>query len=348
MLVGNMKMKNSKNWVWIPVDTSASDDDWKRRFERLKKSHIDAVIPEIYNGRFAYFASSRLPVKAEYLERLLPLARSFELELHAWMWVMPCMVDDILKKHQDWYMVNALGESAATKPAYVDYYKFLCPAKEGVQSFIENTVKELSAYNVDGIHLDYVRYPDVILARGLWAKYNIFQDREYPQYDYCYCQTCRAKFKARYGVDPLTFKEPAAHTDWLQFRYDQVTHLVNERLIPLARKANKQISAAVFPNWENVRQQWPVWELDAVMPMLYNRFYLQGPAWIKTMTAKGRRSLKYNSAFYSGLFVDTPNELKDYINAAFDGGAQGVSLFSLNALTEGHFKILGDLLKKYR
>ena len=56
---------------------------------------------------------------------------------------------------------------------------------------------------VDGIHLDYVRYCDVILPVNLWQNYGIEQTRELPEYDFCYCETCRAKYKAEHGVDPL-------------------------------------------------------------------------------------------------------------------------------------------------
>jgi len=344
-LNGNNKgLRKSKNWVWITHDIQASDDDWKRRFEKLKNAHIDALLTEVYNGKAAYFGSSRLPVKAEYLERLIPIAKSFQLEIHAWMWTMPCSLRSIQKEHPDWYMVNGLGESSLRKPAYVDYYKFLCPAKEEVQDFIQGTVKELSEYDIDGIHLDYVRYPDVIIAKGLWSKYNIVQDKEYPQYDYCYCETCREKFKSKEGVDPLTIKEPSMNQAWLQFRYDQVTNLVNDKLIPAAHKSGKLISAAVFPNWQNVRQQWYKWKLDAVMPMLYNRLYLTNAEWIKQFTKAGIKSLKYDTKYYSGLLVDEPDKFKDYVYKAFEGGAKGISLFSLKALSKEHFKILSDIL----
>ena len=292
---GNRK---SKNWVWITPDIEATDDDWKRCFEQLKKAHIDAILPEVYNGTHAYFGSSRLPVKAEYLERLIPICKSFQLEIHAWMWTMPCLLEDVQHNHPAWFNVNGLGQSSLEKPAYVDYYKFLCPANEEVQDFIQGNVKELSEYDVDGIHLDYVRYPDVILPKGLWSKYNIVQDKEYPQYDYCYCETCRKKFKSMEGIDPITIKEPSLHQAWLQFRYDQMTHLVNNRLIPVAHKTGKEISAAVFPNWKNVRQQWSEWKLDAVIPMLYNSFYLADAEWIKQFTKAGLQSLKYDTKYY--------------------------------------------------
>src|ERR1035441_5191527 len=79
-----------KNWGWIPNGGGVrrSADDWKRRLALMRESGIRAIIPEIYDGRTAYFGSTRLPVKTAWLETLLPLARAESLEVHAWMWSM--------------------------------------------------------------------------------------------------------------------------------------------------------------------------------------------------------------------------------------------------------------------
>ncbi len=339
--------RKSKNWVWITPDTKATDDDWKRKFDSLKKAGFDALLPEIYTGRGAYFGSSRLPVQAELLERFIPIAKSFDLEIHPWMWTMPCMLENIQKNHPDWYTVNRLGESSLDKPAYVDYYKFLCPSKQEVHEFIQGTVQELCQYDVDGIHLDYIRFPDVILAKGLWEKYNLVQDKEYPQFDYCYCSSCRTKFKNQEGIDPMEIEDPSTHQAWLQFRYDLITHLVNDKLIPIARKNGKIISAAVFPNWRNVRQEWRAWKLDAAFPMLYNQFYLTNAEWIKQSCKEGIKSLQYNTNLYSGLLVDEPDKFKEYVIKSFQGGAGGISAFALNRLRDDHLKMLTQVLKKY-
>ncbi len=342
-----LQKRKSKNWVWLTPDIETTDDEWKKRFEKLKKAGFDAIIPEIYNGRWAYFSSTRLPVREELLERLIPIAKSSGLEIHAWMWAMPCLVEDIQKNHPDWYNVNRLGESSVDKPAYVNYYKFLCPAKPEVHEFIQGTVSELTQYDIDGIHLDYIRFPDVILAKGLWSKYNLVQDKEYPQFDYCYCNTCREKFKDQTGTDPMTIEDPAADRSWLQFRYDLVTTLVNDKLVPIGRKAGKVMSAAVFPNWKNVRQEWRVWKLDAVFPMLYNQFYLEDAEWIKRQCVDGIKSLQYPAKLYSGLMIDEPDKFKEYVIQSFAGGARGVSIFSLRSIRDEHLQMLTGLLKRY-
>jgi hypothetical protein len=110
---------------------------------------------------------------------------------------MICGQDDVIRNHPDWYNVNAKGESAHDKPAYVDYYKFLDPARPEVREFIRDTVREISAIRgLASVHLDYVRHPDAILPSGLWSKYGIGQDKVYPAYDYGYTDYSRRLFVA--------------------------------------------------------------------------------------------------------------------------------------------------------
>src|SRR5207244_477697 len=92
-----------KNWVWIPTNTGRSADDWRRRFDVMRASGIQAILPEIYAGKEAFFGSTRLPVKSDWLGMILPLAKAAGLEVHAWMWSMPCLNPEILKAHPDWY-----------------------------------------------------------------------------------------------------------------------------------------------------------------------------------------------------------------------------------------------------
>src|SRR5581483_3940663 len=100
---GNSQKRKLKNWTWITINTNRSNDDWKRMFAVMRESGVTAILPEIYDGRNAYFPSQRLPVKTDLLGRMLPLAAAEGLEVHAWMWSMPCMIDEIMKKHPDWY-----------------------------------------------------------------------------------------------------------------------------------------------------------------------------------------------------------------------------------------------------
>ena len=342
--------KTRKNWTWITLSPDRSIDDWKRAFANMRASNIHAILPEIYDGRHAYFASQHLPVATDLLGRLLPLARAEGLEVHAWMWSMPCLIPEMIQKHADWYNVNAKGESAADKPAYVDYYKFLDPGRPEVREWVQMTVKELASIpELTGVHLDYIRHPDAILPKGLWAKYNIVQDKVYPPYDYGYSAYEREQFKKKFGADPMDIgsgktKDPALEKAWFEFRLDMVVNLVNDYLVPAAHKQGKMITAAVFPGpslaREMVRQDWGRFQLDAFLPMLYNNFYEEGPEWVRTRTREGLEAS--GKPIYSGLFIHNMNapELARTIQMAAEGGASGVSLFSADGMNAAKWQVL--------
>lgn len=339
-----------KNWTWITLAPDRSIDDWKRAFANMRASNVHALLPEIYDGRHAYFASQHLPVATDLLGRLLPLARAEGLEVHAWMWSMPCLIPEMIQKHADWYNVNAKGESAADKPAYVDYYRFLDPGRPEVREWVQTTVKELASIpELTGVHLDYIRHPDAILPKGLWSKYKIVQDKVYPPYDYGYSAYEREQFKKKFGADPMDIgsgktKDPALEKAWFEFRLDMVVDLVNDYLVPAAHKQGKMITAAVFPGptlaRQMVRQDWGRFQLDAFLPMLYNNFYEEGPEWVKAQTREGVDTS--GKPIYSGLFIHNmnPGDLARTIQMAMDGGASGVSLFSADGMDAGKWQAL--------
>jgi uncharacterized lipoprotein YddW (UPF0748 family) len=188
------------------------------------------------------------------------------------------------------------------------------------------------------VHLDYIRHPDAILPKGLWSKYNLVQDRVYPQFDYGYTPYSREAFKKAHGVDPMELPDPGANEAWVAYRLDSVTELVNRYLVPAARSRGKQITAAVFPGPTLARrmvyQDWGRWDLDGFLPMLYHNFYEAGPDWVRAQTQEGVATVK--KPVYSGLFVyplDPPG-LAATVDAALSGGAAGVSLFEAGALDE--------------
>ena len=342
-----------KNWVWITLNVDRPVEEWKRLFATMRASHVQAILPEIYDGRHAYFPSQHLPVKMDLLGRILPLARAEGLEVHAWMWSMPCMVPEIITKHPDWYNVNAKGQSAVDKPAYVDYYKFLDPGRPEVREWVQATVTELAAIpELTGVHLDYIRHPDAILPKGLWSKYKIVQDKVYPDYDYGYTAYERAQFKKKFGVDPMKLgsgqlKDEQLEKAWFEFQLDMVVGLVNDYLVPAAHAKGKQISAAVFPGPSlartMVRQDWGRFQLDAFLPMLYHVFYEAGPEWVRVQTREGVATV--NKPVYSGLFVHDM-KVEDFdrtVHMALDGGASGVSLFSADGMDAAKWQALRKL-----
>lgn len=330
------------NWAWLRTDYD-TDDAWQRTFERMRTSGIDGVI--IHEDRL--FPDATAGLQADPDPRPLELAQ--QAGLTPQVWVVAMRREELLEAHPDWFAVNREGVSTAEDPPYVDYYRFLSPCVPGVRNYLADYVDRLGQIDaLQAIHLDYIRFPDVILPEAIQPTYDLTQDREMAQFDYGYHPMCRDAFASAVGVDPMTLDDPAAHQEWVQFRHDQITQVVR-RLGDAAHQRNKQVTAAVFPTPDIarrlVRQDWPSWNLDAVMPMIYHNFYHKDIPWIETATRQGVEALPAGTPLYSGLFVPeiAPGRVPDAVRAARDGGARGITLFNVDAMTEAHWSALASV-----
>lgn len=323
-----------RNWMWLHEDLQKSDEQWKEILSRLRDAGITGIL-----------IGGDIPM----YEKIIPLAEKYNIDVHAWMWTLNRPGDTEAQKHPDWYTVSRKGDSCYDVHPYVDYYQWVCPSKEEVYLHIEKQVKRLSSVKgLKGIHLDYVRYSDVILAKALQPLYDIVQDKEYPEYDFCYCQTCRDSFFKESGIDVYELDDPTQSVEWRQYRYDSVTRLVN-RLVNTAHNQGKLISAAVFPYPDLARficrQSWDDWNLDAFFPMVYQNFYDEDMAWIKSSVQKGVKDLKGRAPLISGLYLpEIPDgQFSRAVENSFEGGARGVALFDLGSFENKHFDIMKSI-----
>jgi len=322
-----------KHWAWLRGEVKALDD-WRRSLARMKAAGIDAIL---------------ISGNADFYRRAVPAATAEGLELHAWIFTM--MRGEHVDRHPDWYAVSRAGVSTAVKPPYVNYYRFMCPSRDEVRQWLAGYVAELA--DIDGlasVHLDYIRYPDVILPVALWPKYNLVQDKEYPEFDFCYCAVCRERFKRASGIDPQQLADPPSHKAWVQYRCDTITEVVN-LIAGQVHAKKKLVTAAVFPTptiaRRLVRQEWTKWRVDAVLPMVYHGFYKEEAPWIERATREGVKALAGRIPLYSGLYVPDLPQGEDLARAArfaLAGGADGICLFQGNALTPEHWQALTPVL----
>lgn len=330
-----------KNWAWVhPIqspDTGKSIDEWKLLLENLKKWKIDAVLLLAQNNTI--------------IDLILPLAKEAGLELHAWIITMQWPDEITMKEHHSWYVVNGNGDSCVDKPPYVNEYRWLCPSNPEVIEFTKKRVSELCAYEeLAGIHLDYIRYPDVVLAPAHRVKYDIPQDDLiHPQFDYCYCDVCRKQFAQITGLDPLRISDQATNEAWRDFRFNSITNLVNE-IYDLSHKNKKILSAAVFPTPElskiRVRQDWAKWKLDFVMPMIYQKYEDKPVKWIETATREGIDAIAGKIPLFSGLHLYqlTPEEFGLAYSLSLKAGASGIVLFTGNKMDDSYWKYIKEKL----
>ncbi|WP_103865995.1 hypothetical protein [Aquimarina sp. I32.4] len=334
-------------YAWAQLPKDATDQELKTEFQELKNKGVDGLMYSAGHDPAIY-------------KRVGKIVKEVGMEFYTWI---PTMVQNNNPKLKpEWYAVNRNGESAFDKPAYVSHYQFLCPSRPEVYNFLENLYGSIADIKeVDGIHLDYIRFPDVILAEGLWEKYDLVMDKEYPQFDYCYCDKCVNDFKSQSGIDIKNVEDPSLVLEWKQFRYDLITKIVN-KLADVVHSKDKVINAAVFPGPNSiaknlVRQEWDKWNLDAVYPMNYNDFYLGDTKWIGELTKEEVTAVAHKKPIYSGLFICPkpnnksneddpenhgllPNELEAAISESMINGATGICLFTPNRMTDAHWDAL--------
>lgn len=320
-------------WVWMHPNPKRSNNDLDSIFRDLKNMGIYGVL---------------MGANSHEIKRAIPIAKRYNIQIHAWIWAM-----NRRDAPEEYMSVNARGESLADKKAYVDYYKFMCPAIPEVSDFIHQKLDNLERIDgLSGIHLDYIRYVDVFLPKGLLPKYNIKQDSILPQYDYGYHPAMINKFEKKYGKPLLSIQDYAHDSLWQQFRMDQITDIVNNLNKEFWSKELK-LSAAVFPDplmsRTMVRQDWGNWNLDYYFPMVYNGFYNKSTFWIYERMITSR-SLLPNSKIFCGLYIPNSDDegiLMESMDAAFKGGASGIALFNYSAMKKYHKNAIRKTAEKH-
>ncbi len=157
--------------------------------------------------------------------------------------------------------------------------EWLCPSHPANQRLeIESMVEVATKYDVDGVHFDYIRYPNE---------------------NACFCDGCRKRFEEAVGKKVPDWpedvrNEPWFREQWLDFRRAQITSVVagvSRQLDELAPEV--EISAAVFRNWvkhrDTIGQDWKTWcdegYLDFVCPMDYIADTEQFALWVEQQSA---------------------------------------------------------------
>jgi len=336
-------------YVWQSIGSRTNMDTLQRDFRIWKQHGVTGVCIETKSLEQVREASAR--------------AHAEGLEYHAWI---PSMMRKGLP--HDWYAVNRLGQSSDQHPSYVPYYRFLDPANPDVQEFLKEKYLEIAQIpDVDYVRLDFIRYPDVILAPALNDVYGLDENNaeEYPPADYCYCDRCVNTFKEQTGIDIREVENPEKVATWAQFRCDQLTLFV-DRMARAIHEVGKKVSVDVFPGpisyaEHMVRQQWNQWVVDMFFPMNYVDFYGEDLNWLGDVVEEEVEAAGHTPVM-SGLRISqdwkkkdqpqspydlglSPDEIEPAIRLSVDAGATGICFLSPRRMSEAHWKALDDALK---
>ena len=310
--------------VWDHSGMGLYPGDWPRTCRLLKDAGFSDLYVKVAGPGFAHYASAVLPrsrvfeEQGDQLAACLAAAKPLGLRVHAWMFCFSTegsTQDRIEVFRKRGWMLS--GDGAA--------HAWLDPAAPEVRAYLVGAAKELAtAYRVDGVHLDFVRYPDFNSSLGPGA---------------------RARFEkatGRQAADwPEDVKSGALHEAFCRWRAEQVSDFVQSVQKTLKRDApGKQLTAAVFGKYPScldaVGQDWESWIniglVDYVVPMNYTEDMGKYGEWLGQQTRTRGQALK----IVSGIGVTAAEsrldavQVIDQIQAARRTGCAGFALFDLD------------------
>ena len=307
---------------------------------RARQIHATDLFVQVRGRGDAFYTSDLMPRGAAIRDDDFdPLAYAIDhghdagLSVHAWVNVYLLWSSDkrprdarhIFNAHPEWSDVTRDGRSLAVmtqaeRAAFGAEGAFVAPYDSTARAAFWDAMHELlSRYAVDGLHLDYVRYPNEKSG---------------------YSPAARDAFHAQCGIDPARLPpgDSAGLAQWRAFRAEQVTRLVRGlRLVIDATRPGTLLSAAVIPDpadaYARCGQDWPRWVNEGVMDFVAPMCY--GTRW-STVDRQIRRSAAAvpGHVVYAGLAVYNQGAARAAANVVLARavGVSGIALFSYDAI----------------
>jgi uncharacterized lipoprotein YddW (UPF0748 family) len=173
--------------AWVTRWAFRSAEDVSNIFESLRRAGINTVFFQVRGACTVLYRSKLEPWSGVLTGKLgedpgwdpLDVAvvegHRRGMTVHAWVNVFPAWpVSDspkgpretvprhVMLAHPEWLARDRHGEPMPLERAEAGHaYAFLSPTVQGVQVHTKEVIREIvTGYDVDGIHLDYVRFPD--------------------------------------------------------------------------------------------------------------------------------------------------------------------------------------------
>lgn len=326
--------------LWIPIWEITSSGKIDTLFQDIEKQKFNQLLVQVrYRGDAAYIPNKRnkafLNQEVKYhgisepnfdpLDYLIKKAGQRGIEVHAWFTTFVITSHDLTKldsshvyfQHPEWVTTDFAQESMKY---HDDVGAFLDPGIPAVQEYTRNIILDvLSNYQIDGIHLDYIRYP---------ASYFGFNE-----------------------LAMTTYQQEVKYQDattWIQWKTDQITRFVAS--VSLAAKEISpaiKISAAVFPAiydaLENYSQDWKFWLEKDYVDKVYTMSYTKATEKLET-DLSFLSNLGFNDKIVIGLRAWQNGEaysvgqIMDKIQVVENLKYAGFALFSYSGIKQEYYK----------
>jgi uncharacterized lipoprotein YddW (UPF0748 family) len=295
--------------------------DWDKAIEHIKSNGFSAIVPNMLWAGLAYYPSEVLPVaeeikeKGDQIEQCLKACRKHGVQIHVWK------VNWNLSRAPEEFVKRLRKEGRLQMDRAGNEVRWLCPSDpRNYKLELDSMLEIVRKYDVDGIHFDYIRYPNM---------------------NSCYCSNCKERFEKSSGLKVKNWPEDVINgvyaEEFVNWKCGNITRLV-KAVSEQARKINPKIkiSAAVFRDYpgcrRNVGQDWKVWidsgYLDFVCPMDYSANNDQFGNWVANqMTVVNKKIPLYPGVGASAPGLP-PEQVAMQIQTAQKLGADGFIIFN--------------------
>ncbi len=315
--------------VWEHTGLGLHPGNWEATCRTLAQHGFNVVFPNVMRPGQGHYRSVVVPRSEQYhvygdqIGQCLRAARKEGIDVHIWKlcWNLDGAPESLIRRFRKEKRLQVTDTGKTIN--------WLCPSDPRNLAYELDAIKEVvRMYPIEGIHLDYIRYPD---SRS------------------CYCTGCRERFEQKTGKRiskwPRDVRQGSKAKLFNIWRCRQITALVSSarKAIDTIRPGTK-LSAAVFGKYpscrEAVAQDWPIWlqrgYVDFVMPMNYfsdNKRFMQ-------MTLSQMKLPAVANAIVPGIGVTSKDcrldaaQTVEQIRILRDLNARGFVLFDLNTTLE--------------
>ncbi len=353
--------------LWVTRSTLTSPDSITQMIRAAQAGGFNTLLVQVRGRGDAYFSGTTEPRASELTGRpgfdplatILAQGHAAGLHVHAWVAVnlvssafeLPASRQHVVYRQPDWLMVprEIAGEMlrvSARSPEYIGRLArwtranstvveglYTSPLHAGVIEHVSAVVKELvTKYEVDGVHLDYVRFPndDFDFSRSALDQFKTDVRMHLTPAE-------RRAIEAREALDP--FASMNTYRDrWATFRRSRLTAFVMRlRSVIKTARPSAVVSAAVVPDVEQAlnerHQDWRTWLdhglIDVLCPMAYSA---DGQVFERQIAEA--RALAGARPVWAGVgaYRLPAAQTIAHIAAARRLGAAGIALFSYDSL----------------
>ncbi len=360
--------KDETRALWVTRTTLSSPDAIRQMVRAAGAGGFNTLLVQVRGRGDSYYASTLEPRASELsakpafdpLATVLDDAHAAGLKVHAWVAVnlvsssvsLPASREHVIYRAPEWLMVPRelaaemkkvdvrspayLGRLARWTRAHASEVEglYTSPVHPGAQAHVAAVIGELvQKYAVDGVHLDYLRFPNESFDYSPSA-IELFKTTILPGLT----EQERRDATAREVLDPAAYPNLFAER-WDEFRRSGLTELVVKvRTAVKAARPGTIVSAAVVPDARQAAmsrlQDWRAWLDQSLLDVLCPMAYTTDEGMFQQQVSAAR-DYAGNVPVWAGIGAYHLTQLQtvQHIAAARKLGANGIILFSYDALT---------------